>query len=177
MRTLLLALVFSVMFCASGFAVAQPYQSAYTKHDYEKCRLIADEEPVTERQCEGHGGILVNWTNEPDASFVAFGKEGLVGEAGKAFTFAVAGETVEWRGAMAGGKLVPFAAIVRFDLCGGIGGPCHPELVLFRLDGAERSCIAATVDARKAKANERARQLADGFVRTFRCGKDKRRTG
>jgi hypothetical protein len=33
------------------------------------------------------------------------------------------------------------------------------------------------VDTRKAKANERARALADSFVRTFRCGKDKRRAG
>ena len=177
MRTLTCVVITAAMLGALGPAMGQSFQSAYTKHDYEKCKVISDEEPVTERQCEGHGGIAVNWTNEPDASVVAFGKDGLVGEYGRAFSFGVAGDTVEWRGAVTGGKLVPFAAIVRFDICGGIGGPCHPELVLFRLEGAERSCIAAMVDTRKAKANERARALADSFVRTVRCGTDKRRAG
>lgn len=64
---------------------------------------------------------------------------------------------------------------MRFQLCRSIGGPCRPELVLFRLEGKRRSCIAATLDGTRADANVQARALADDFVRRFRCGKDARR--
>jgi len=47
--------------------------------------------------------------------------------------------------------------------------------VLFRLEGKRRSCISASVDATPADANVRARALADGFVRGFRCGTDQKR--
>ena len=159
----------------AGTASAQSIQSTYTKHDYEACKVVSDEEPVTERQCAGHAGIPVNWTNEPDASSVDFGKDGLVGELGQEFSFAVAGETIEWRGPMRGGTVAPFAAIVRFQLCGAIGGPCRPALVLFRLNGDKSSCIAGLVEAKRKDANERARRIVDSIVRNFRCGTDKRR--
>ena len=170
-------LVLLALVALPATAAAQSIQSAYTKHDYEACKLISDEEPVTERQCTGHAGIPVNWTNEPDASSVDFGKDGLEGELGSEFSFAVAGETVEWRGPMRGGAVAPFAAIVRFQLCGGIGGPCRPALVLYRLNGNKSSCVAGIVEAQRKDANERARRMADSFVRNFRCGSDKRRTG
>jgi hypothetical protein len=175
MRRLLAALALTAL--TAGTASAQSIQSSYTKHDYEKCKVISDEEPVTERQCAGHAGIPVNWTNEPDASSLDFGKDGLIGELGREFSFAVAGETIEWRGPMQGGSVVPFAAIVRFQLCGSIGGPCRPALVLFRLNGDKSSCIAGIVEVRRKDANERARQMADSVVRSFRCGTDKRRAG
>jgi len=157
-------------------ARAQAIDSAYTKYDFEKCALVSDEEPVTERRCIGYAGILVFWVNEPDSSSIAFGTEGVTdGSYDGRFTFAVVENTIEWRGPRKAGRIAPFAAIVRFLLCGSIGGPCLPELVIFRLEGKRRSCIAASVDGTRTDANVRARTLVDGFVRRFRCGTDQKR--
>jgi hypothetical protein len=155
----------------------QRVDSAYSKHDYDKCKVVEDADPVKVTRCEGLAGVSVKWTNEPDSSIIEFGTDGVVPEDAfaKRFTFSVAPETIEWRGVMKGGKLVPFAAIARFSMCGSVGGPCHGELIVFRLDGTKRSCMAASVDARKANANERARELADTVARRFNCDKDQTR--
>lgn len=173
------ALSMTVGSAAAAPATKERIDSAYTKHDYEKCQKVSDEDPVTVRRCKGIGGISVTWTNEPDSSGIEFGKEEAVvsDELLGKLTFAVAPTTIEWRGVMKKGKLAPFATIARYSICGGIGGPCHDELVIFRLEGARRSCIAAVIDGRSADANARARQLADTFARTFDCDKDKPRTG
>ena len=161
---------------AAGPARAQAIDSAYTKHDFEKCTLVRDDDPMTERRCVGYANIPVFWINEPDSSSIAFGAEGVTdGSYDERFTFAVVENTVEWRGPRKAGRIEPFAAIVRFQLCRSIDGPCRPELVLFRLEGKRRSCITASVDATHAGANVRARALADSFVRRFRCGTDARR--
>ena len=68
-----------------------------------------------------------------------------------------------------------FAAATLAFLRGGICGPFDPELVIYRLKGRSRSCVAASADGRREDANVRARALAGTFVRTFRCCKDKRR--
>jgi hypothetical protein len=177
---LLIAIVFVfVAFTAAALAAParERIDSAYTTHDYEKCKVVEDDDPVKVTQCEGLAGIPVKWTNEPDASVIAFGKDGIVPDDAfaKRFTFSVAPETIEWRGVMKAGKLRPFAAIARFSMCRAIGGPCNGELIVFRLDGSKRSCMAASVDARKAKANERARELADTVARRFNCDKDRTR--
>ncbi len=157
-------------------ASAQTIESAYTKHDYEKCKVVTDEDPVLERVCEGYAGIPVRWLNGPDASSIFFGDEAVSDDTyDERFAFAVVQNTIEWRGPRRGAHIEPFAAIVRFQLCRAIGGPCRPELVLFRLEGRRRSCIAATVNGRRADANVRARVLADTFVQNFRCGQDQRR--
>ena len=151
---------------AAGPARAQAIDSAYTKHVFEKCTLVRDDDPVTERRCVGYANIPVFWINEPDSSSIAFGAEGVTdGSYDERFTFAVVENTVEWRGLRKAGRIEPFAAIVRFQLCRSIGGPCRPELVLFRLEGKRRSCITASVDATRAGANVSARALADSFVR------------
>jgi hypothetical protein len=159
-------------------ASAQTIRSAYTDHDYERCREIPQREAhmrdvVTERHCDGHGGIRVTWINGPDSSTLAFGTSGLVGDYGDRFSFAVAGNRIEWRGPATGGRVEPFAAIARFQLCRSVSGPCRSELVVFRLDGTRRSCVAASVDGTRADANERARALADDVGRRFRCGADR----
>jgi hypothetical protein len=127
------------------------------------------------RRCRGFGGIAVNYHAADDESMIDFGEGGSEDDwPGRSFVFA--GETIEWRGGTATGALVPYAAIVRYDTSrGGIGGPFDPELVIYRLKGRSRSCVAASVDGHRADANVRARVLADTFVRTFRCGKDRRR--
>jgi hypothetical protein len=150
--------------------------SAYSRFNYENCARTGDDDPILERRCEGYDGIPVHWVNEPDSSSLSFGTEGnLGGEYDSRFTFAVAGDVVEWRGSFLGEKLIPYAAIVRYHLCRSIGGPCAPELAVYRLIGQRASCIAATVNGRRADANARAREIADDFARTFDCENDKRR--
>jgi hypothetical protein len=169
------AVVILTLLTAPSPGAAQPIDSAYTKHDFETCELVSNEEPVTERRCIGYAGIPVLWANEPDSTSIGFGTEGVTdGSYDERFTFAVVENTIEWRGPRKAGRIEPFAAIVHFQLCRSIGGPCRPELVLFRLEGKRRSCITASVDATRANANVRARALADSFVRRFRCGKDAR---
>jgi hypothetical protein len=149
--------------------------SVYTTHDYQACPLVKDEDPYQVRRCEGFGGIAVNWHNEDDDAVVDFGTNGSSEDWPYEQSFVFAGKTIEWRGATRAGGLVPYAAIVRYDMGRSIGGPFDPVLMIFRLEGRENSCLAASVDGRRADANARARRLADGFVRTFRCGKDTRR--
>jgi len=165
------------MSLGASAASAEPIASVYTRHDYEKCRKTGNDDPIVERRCVGHDAIPVHWVNEPDSSSVSFGTDGAVGgEYDQRFTFAVAGDVVEWRGPVRSGKVAPFAAIVRYQLCRSIGGPCAPELVIYRLVDKRASCIAATVNGRHADANARAREIADTFGRSFNCEKDKRRT-
>jgi hypothetical protein len=174
MQSVILALILGG-FLGVMPAAAQAVDSAYTRHDYEKCRVITEEEGAQERVCEGHAGIPVHWLNGPDSSTVYFGDEAADDTYDARFAFAVVQSTIEWRGPRRDGRIEPFAAIVRFQLCQSVSGPCRPELVIFRLDGRRRSCIAATVNARLADANVRARALADTFVQNFRCGQDSRR--
>jgi hypothetical protein len=82
---------------------------------------------------------------------------------------------IEWRGPLVNGKVMPIAAIVRYQLCRTVGGPCAPELAIYRLVGTRASCIAATVNGRRTDANIRARAIADTFAPSFDCLKDKRR--
>jgi hypothetical protein len=169
------ALALILLLCGSlGTTAAGSIESAYSRHDYERCKRISDDDPIMERRCEGHAGIPVTWVSEPDSSSVSFGTEGAVGgEFDKRFTFAVAGNVIEWRGPPVQGRVEPFAAIIRYQLCRAIGGPCAPELVVYRLNGKRSSCIAATVNGRRTDANAMAREVADSFARSFDCEKGK----
>jgi hypothetical protein len=168
------AFALAALLCGAQIAPASSIESAYSRHDYERCQKISDDDPIMERRCVGHAGIPVTWVSEPDSSSVSFGTEGAAGgEFDKRFTFAVAGDVIEWRGPVERGKVAPYAAIVRYQLCRAIGGPCAPELVVYRLNGTRSSCIAATVNGRRADANVRAREMADSFARGFDCEKDK----
>jgi hypothetical protein len=170
-----IAAVAAAPILASPAAVAaEIYESAYTRHDYEQCTKTSDDDPIMERRCAGHGGIEVHWINEPDNSSVSFGSDGAIGgEYDPRFTFAVVGNVIEWRGPLVNDKVAPVAAIVRYQLCRTIGGPCTPELVIYRLVGKRASCIAATVNGRRPDANARAREIADSFLHDFDCEKDK----
>jgi hypothetical protein len=154
---------------------ARAADSAYTTHDYETCRLVSDEPGSQRRRCDGFAGIAVNYYGSDDDATVDFGEEGAKHDGPYQPPFVFAGKTIEWRGIERNGALAPYAAIVRFDMGHAIGGPFRPELMIFRLDGSIRSCLAASVDGRRRDANVRARHLADTFVRSFACGKDARR--
>lgn len=174
MHTLAAALLF--LLSAMAVAKADAIGSAYTRHNYETCGKVGDDDPILERRCVGYGAIPVHWVSEPDSSSVSFGTEGAVGgEYDPRFTFAVAGNVIEWRGPERAGRISPYAAIVRYQLCRSISGPCEPELVVYRLLDKRASCIAATVNGRRADANARAREIADTVVRNFDCTKEKPR--
>ncbi len=163
--------------CLVGLAgpAALAADSTYTTHDYDTCRLVSDEPGAQQRRCEGISGIAVNYYASDDDATVDFGEEGAKHDGPYDPPFAFAGKTIEWRGIERNGALEPYAAIVRFDLGQAIGGPFRPELMIFRLEGKTRSCLAASVDGRRRDANVRARQLADTVVRRFTCSKDTRR--
>lgn len=77
-------------------ARAQPIESAYTKHDYQKCKVVGDEDPVLETLCQGYAGIPVRWLNGPDSSSIFFGDEPAPDDTYDArFTFAVVENTIE----------------------------------------------------------------------------------
>jgi len=175
LRGPLAVLVIGLTAAIGGTDSALAADSAYTTHDYEACPLTIDEDAYQVRRCEGFGGIAVNWHNEDDGAVVDFGANGSVDDVPYALPFVFAGKTVEWRGATRTGALVPYAAIVRYDMGRSIGGPFEPVLMIFHLDGRTGSCLAASVDGRRANANTRARRIADTFARTFRCGADTRR--
>jgi hypothetical protein len=156
-------------------AFAADAVSVYTHHDYNKCRLVRKDAATQSRRCKGIAGIPINYSNGEDDSVIDFGRDGLVGEASWGDEFAFAGKTIEWRGFRKNGRLEPYAAIVRFDVGRSIGGPFRPRLEIFRLEGDRRSCLAASVDGRKPDANRQARKIADDFVATFDCDKDKMR--
>jgi hypothetical protein len=149
--------------------------SAYTKHDYETCKLVSSEAASQTHRCRGLAGIVINYHNDDDNSVIDFGRQGLVGETSYGDGFVFAGKTIEWRGVREERGLAPYAAIVRFDIGRSVSGPFRPRLIIFRLEGRSRSCLAASIDGRKPSANERARRLADSFVATFDCAKDEMR--
>jgi len=170
-----LALLCAAMTCFAAAAPTLAADSAYTTHAYEKCPLVQKDAASQQRRCKGLGGIVVNYYGEDDAAAVDFGQGGSKEDDPYEPSFVFAGKTIEWRGDRNGGRLVPYAAIVRYDVGHAIGGPFRPELMIFRLDGTKGSCRAASVDGRRSDANAKARELADTFVRGFTCGKDKRR--
>ncbi|SDR47563.1 hypothetical protein SAMN05519103_03653 [Rhizobiales bacterium GAS113] len=165
------------LFAVTPFAEAGAGEvvSAYTKHDYERCKLVSRDVASQTRKCRGIAGIAINYQNDDDNSVIDFGKEGLVGERGYDEGAVFAGKTIEWRGVRRRGALAPYAAIVRFDMGRSVSGPFRPQLMIFRLEGTQRSCVVASLDARKPNADEKARQIADDIAATFACGKDKAR--
>ena len=69
------------------------------------------------------------------------------------------GDRIEWRGARAGGRFVPGAAILR--LSGrDVAGRVVSGLAVLRVDGG-RVCLAGVLDAGRADANGRAREAGD----------------
>ena len=156
----------------AGEAAAENFSSAYTTQDYQKCAVVSREDGSIKRRCAGYGGITINWFGADDDAIVDFGRRGDIGDA-SGLSFAVAKDTIEWRGPKPGKAIVPLAAIVRYSICRSVEGPCRDTLYVYRLNGQENSCVMAIVDGRAADANVKARRMADEFGASFRCGKDK----
>lgn len=157
----------SVLMFAAAAPCAQAADSAYTKHDWEKCPQVKADEDWIARRCEGAAGIPIFYVGAEDSSSVGFGENGLSGEGLGDFTFAK--DVVEWRSA--GGA--PYAAILRYDVGKSVSGPFRSRLVVYKLDGAKASCIVGGVDGANQNANALARDMADRKARAFRCSEGK----
>ncbi|WP_232631764.1 hypothetical protein [Methylobacterium sp. Leaf118] len=169
-----LSAAFLLLQGSAGMA-APPLASAYTRHDFSTCRALPSPHPdvVEVRRCAGLGGIPVVWTNEPDASAVAFGRTEESGPIPGLDTFFAVRGTIEWRGPATGAGLRPRAAIVRYDT-----GPSirlgASRLVVYRLvpGGA---CVMGVLDGAAPTANAAARALVDRAAAGFVCGRSKAR--
>lgn len=157
-------------------AEARPFDSRYTRFDYEQCGELDSPEPgvVEMRRCAGPDGIAVTWIAEPDSSEVVPGQAAGDEPLGLS-AFFEAGDTVEWRMAKRSGTISTIAAIVRYAHGDAIGRLDRSRLVIYRIEPNGRSCILGTVDGGRPNANAEARQLADRWSGGFVCGVSARR--
>jgi hypothetical protein len=192
MIRLLMGSVLAVMLAqaASAQEIKQEIKSVYTTFDSTTCRHTKGkaEEDYGSWRCRGLNGIDVRLSAGDQRMHVSFGNaptdEDLAAtQSFPAFNNVYKG-TVEWRGeALPGGKMRPFATILRWNVMTGKDedaalGPVVSSgrvLVVTRL-GPGGLCHVGYVDARtNADANELARKIADETARTFRCGTDEPR--
>lgn len=166
---------------------AQEIKSAYTTFDTDKCRHIKskDVEDYGSWRCRGLNGIDIKVSAGDQRMQVTFGnapedEDLAASQSFPGFNNIYKG-TVEWRGeALPGGKIKPFATILRWNVVTdsdhvNARGPVVATgrvLVVTRL-GPGGVCHVGYIDARSTpNANEVARQVADDKARNFRCGKD-----
>lgn len=178
--------LFGLMLAASQ-AAAQDIRSVYTSFDTDKCRHEKGTEPEDYGSwtCRGLNGMSIRLSAGDQRMFVSYGKASEDEDLAATQTFPGFNDiykgTVEWRVEMKGGKQVPFATILRWNVMTerdheNARGPSPATgrvLVVTRLNPGG-VCHVAYVDARAhANANEIARKIADERARSFRCGVDK----
>lgn len=166
-----LGLAAAILLLQGTVGTAGPLASTYTRHDFTTCRALPSPHPdvVERRRCAGLGGIPVLWTNEPDASWVAFGRSTESGPIPGLDTFYAVRGTIEWRGPAA--EVRPLAAIVRYDT-----GPSirlgSSRLVVTRL-APGGACVMGVIDGARPDANAAARALVDEAAAGFVCGRSR----
>lgn len=158
-------LVAMLSFCSESGASTN--DSVYTDVDLDRCRLVefVEEGESVRWECPGHAGIPL-LVGSGDGRFdIDAGVENEEWETLPPFNNP--GARVEWR--IGGGE--PVAII--FRLVSAV--PEHPMSALFvetiGKAGAP-GCTIAVIDARRAHANLRAREIADRRAPDFRCGTD-----
>jgi hypothetical protein len=170
---LALALAFALF---PGRAPAAEIESVYTKLDLKQCK---DGTPEDIRDygsvsiCQGYDGIDVRVAEGDLRIFVSYGPNA----ANQTATyetipqFNTIGETLEWRVRREGGKLKPFATILRFSWS--VDGKKGSTLVVTKL-AKDDACHMAYVEASgNLKANEEVRAIADMDAHAFQCKQDK----
>ena len=182
--TRILALI-AVVLSASAVS-AQEIKSVYTPFDTKSCRHQkgTDVEDYGSWTCRGLNGMSIRISAGDQRMYVSYGRASDDEDLASTQTFPgfndVYKGTVEWRVAMKGGKQVPFATILRWNVMTEkdheAAGPVAASgrvLVVTRLNPGG-VCHVGYVDARaNPNANELAQQLADDKARAFQCGKDK----
>lgn len=159
----------------SAGAQAEEIGSAYTPLKIEACENITPPDAVeygSVHRCDGYGGMDVRVAEGDLRVFVSYGPKAAEQAAASETLpqFNTIGETLEWR--LADGK--PFATILRFrwDSDNGEGS----TLVVTKLDGRDACHVAYVVATGNPKANDLAREVADGQARGFVCRRDRART-
>lgn len=171
----------TVLFLGST-ALAQPAaanESVYTDLDLDRCQTIATDEMGASMKCKGYKDYPIHFAEGDLRQSVLYGpvRAELIEGAFESFAaFNHINTKVEWR-LDASGK--PFAAILRWFIenVGDTGMPTKEAegqvLVISRVAQPEDglSCVVGYVDAlSNPKANELARQVADGEASDFDCG-------
>jgi hypothetical protein len=162
----------------AGQAIAQGYESAYTKLELDQCQQqpLNPEDPVDGGiwWCEGYDGMPVRVAEGDLRYLVSFGAN--------AVTEPAAGETLpqfnrihttlEWRLAInpADGRRTPIATILRYFTQNDTGREGQ-VLVITKIGGPGQVCHIGYVDALlNPEANALARQVAEAGAAQFVCG-------
>jgi hypothetical protein len=157
-------------------ARGEAISSLYTPLDLAQCKDATPEEIKEYGSvsiCPGLDGIDVRVAEGDLRIFVSYGPKAETQTAAYETIpqFNSIGETLEWRLAKDGGRLKPFATILRFNWT--VDGKTGSTLVVTKL-GKDDSCHVAYVKASgNPTANEEARAIADRDARRFQCKKDK----
>ncbi|MBD0369868.1 MAG: hypothetical protein ICV60_03375 [Pyrinomonadaceae bacterium] len=164
-KFLLLAICFTL--ACSAVVSAQAIQSVYT--NFKNCKTLERDDQAAGyllEQCRGVGGYKLMVRSQDDRQDITVltprGSEqelnlGQIGGGG----FSGLGEKAEWRVKREGGKTVPIALIVRFNV---VTDSSNPEkttsyLVVSKIT-ARQVCRIGEVDP-GPNANEEARRMAD----------------
>jgi hypothetical protein len=174
-KTAWLALVACAVLAAAPVAAAE-LSSAYTPLKLDDCNNVTPADMVdygTVWRCKGYDGIDVRVAEGDLRIFVSYGPKAETQSAAYETLpqFNSIGETLEWRLTKEGGRLQPFATILRYrwdsDLIEG------STLVVTKL-AKDNACHMAYVEATgNPKANEQARAIADKDAAAFKCKRDK----
>lgn len=161
-------------------ALAQATESVYTALDLDKCHHTRgkQEEDYGEWRCNGFDGIAVHVSAGDQRTFVSYGRNARNEPAAKQTlaSFNGEGEKIEWRAERgAGGKLKPFATIMRWSTTvSGGDAPVKGEVLVVTRLAPGGVCHVGYVDAKaNPDGNALADKLADEDARKFRCGTDK----
>ena len=150
-------------------ALAAAPTSTYSALDLDACEIVsvahAGEGDWAARRCRGRYGVTL-FVNEDDARYdVDAGVDNGVWES--AMQLNELGPQLEWR--IERGR--PFAIIYRYNVPEAMAGGRSMLAVESIGRRGRPGCLVALIRATPA-ANARARQIADGRARTFRCGRD-----
>ena len=166
--------------------------SAFSALDLKTCKRVPASQPDGDRdggrwQCGGPKGYEVLFAEGDLRQFLGYGAKARAQRASKQtlgpfnsiFKDQTDRATIQWRGSLQGGRLVPYASIVRYYVDTGDDGPGQRRrsqvLVVTKLgppDSGE-ACHMAYVDAVANKdAIGLATEAADARAGSFTCGQE-----
>jgi hypothetical protein len=172
----LIALALALVSLGAG---TEEFASVYTSLDLSRCKNVTPDDMKdygTVFRCKGHDGIDVRVAEGDLRIFVSYGPSADTQTAAYETIpqFNTIGETLEWRLRRDGGRMTPFATILRFSWS--VDGKKGSTLVVTKL-GKDDACHMAYVEASgNPQANELARAIADKDAIAFTCKRDKAKT-
>ncbi len=156
-------------------AMAQQFDSAYTKLDTDKCTLLTSDNLGGSWFCPGYKGIPVYVAEGDLRMFVSYGANAEYEMAAhQTFgPFNDINETLEWRLVKTRSGWKPFATILHFFLQYGDGSQPDGQILVVTSLAPGNTCHVAHIDARRiSDANEVARYWADTAAMSFNCARD-----